>query len=230
MRVRFPSPAPATLSVAGILIRADVLQREGSQWHLIEVKASTQIKEEHAFDCAIQCWVLKETGVEVARISLAHVDHQFNCPGNGDYRGLLIENDMQDAIEPLLPLVPGHLAVVRDTLNGSEPDIGVGKHCFHPWECPFVAYCWPTGTDFTVQDLGGSKATLDDLVSEGYRDLRDVPAERLNERQRRIRTVTLSGRAELSPAAAREVAMIGSWSLKAVLPMIAPDLSYKELE
>jgi hypothetical protein len=199
----------ATLSVAGVLIRADVLQREGPHWHLIEVKASTQIKEEHAFDCAIQSWVLSQAGLNIARISLAHVDSQFTYPGNGDYRGLLIENDMQVAIDPLLPLVAGHVAVVRDTLGGNEPEVGVGKHCFHPWECPFVAYCWPADTDFPVQDLGGSKAKLGELVSEGFRDLRDVPADRLTERQRRIRSVTRSGRADLSPAAAREVAMIG---------------------
>lgn len=199
----------ATLSVAGVLIRADVLQREGSHWHLIEVKASTQIKEEHAFDCAIQFSVLQQAGINIAGINLAHVDNGFRYPGDGDYRGLLIESDMQDAIEPLLPQVADHIAVVRDTLSAGEPDISVGKHCFHPWECPFVAYCWPSDTDFPVQDLGGSKAILGDLVSEGFRDLRDVPAARLNERQRRIRTVTRSGCAELLPAAAREVALIG---------------------
>ncbi|MEX0976461.1 MAG: DUF2779 domain-containing protein [Woeseia sp.] len=199
----------ATLSIAGVVIRADVLRREGSHWHLIEVKASTQIKEDHAFDCAIQCWVLRKAGVNIARVSLAHVNNRFRYPGDGDYRGLLIEKDMQDAIEPLLALVDGHIAVVRETLSAGEPDIGVGKHCFHPCECPFTAYCWPIETDFPVQDLGGSKAKLGELVSEGFRDLRDVPVERLSERQRRIRTVTRSGRAELSPAAAREVAVIG---------------------
>ncbi len=199
----------ATLSVAGLLVRADVLQREGRHWHLIEVKASTQIKEEHAFDCAIQSWVLSHAGMSIARISLAHVNNQFTYSGNGDYRGLLIEHDMQDAIDPLLPLVPGHAAHVRDTLDGREPDIGVGKHCFHPWECPFVVYCWPAETDFPVQDLGGSKAQLGKLVGEGFRDVRDVPAARLTERQRRIRRITRSGRAELSPLAAREVALIG---------------------
>ncbi|HEX7719258.1 MAG TPA: DUF2779 domain-containing protein [Woeseiaceae bacterium] len=199
----------ATLTFAGVVIRADVLQREGPDWHLVEVKASTQIKEEHAFDCAIQSWVLKQAGVTIARTSLAHVDNQFTYPGNNDYSGLLIENDMQYAIDPLLPLVADHVAVVRDTLGGGEPDIGVGKHCFHPWECPFVAYCWPAGIDFPVQNLGGSKAKLGELVTEGFRDLRDVPAGRLTARQRRIQTVTRSGHAELSPEAAREVAMIG---------------------
>jgi hypothetical protein len=139
---------------------------------------------------------------------LAHVNNGFRYAGDGDYRGLLIEKDVSDAVDRLLPLVTEHIGVVKDTLKGNEPDVPVGKHCTQPWECPFIAHCWPADSDFPVQVLGGSRARLGALVAEGYRDLRDVPPARLTEQQRRIQTVTQSARAELSPDAAREIAEI----------------------
>jgi hypothetical protein len=58
----------ATFQADGVLIRADVLIRnEADQVRLIEVKASTSVKEYHLNDCAIQLWVLKQLGLNVVR-------------------------------------------------------------------------------------------------------------------------------------------------------------------
>jgi hypothetical protein len=51
----------ATFQTDGVLIRADVLIRdEQDRIRLIEVKASTSVKEYHLNDCAIQLWVLEQ--------------------------------------------------------------------------------------------------------------------------------------------------------------------------
>jgi len=192
-----------------VTIRADVLLPEGRDWRLVEVKASTGVQEEHAFDCAIQAWVLQGAGVRLRATRLAHVDGGFVYAGDGDYSGLLTETDLTRAVFRLEPEVARQVATARDVLAGPEPDIPVGKHCFRPWQCPYVTYCWPLDADFPVLDLGGSKAKLGSLVEEGYRDLRDVPPGELTARQRRIRRVTRSGRASLSAEAAAEMATIG---------------------
>ena len=58
--------------------------------------------------------------------------------------------------------------------------------------------------------LGGRarKQFLGDLVAEGITDIRDIPADRLNDTQRRIQTITQRGVPELSAAAGRFVATL----------------------
>lgn len=192
-----------------VTIRADVLLPEGGDWHLVEVKASTRLQAEHPFDCAIQAWALRGAGVRLRNTRLAHVAGDFQYAGDGDYSGLLTETDLTMAALKLQPEVERQVAAARDLLAGPEPDVSVGKHCFRPQECPYVAHCWPVDTDFPILDLGGSKAKLGELVAAGYRDLRDAPPEELTVKQRRIRRVTRSGQGALSPKARAEIAALG---------------------
>ena len=61
---------------------------EGDGWHVIEVKASTSVKDYHVLDCAIQDWVLRNSGINVLSMSLAHINNQFVYQGDGNYEGL----------------------------------------------------------------------------------------------------------------------------------------------
>ena len=194
-KVRFPI-FEATFQYGGVLVRIDALLPDGDEWRIVEVKAAASVKEEHEFDCAAQRWVFEGLGHGLCSIALAHVDSTFVYEGQGDFGGLLMEIDQTDSTGRLLPLVPAWIDSAREALAGGEPDVAVGAQCFHPYECPFIAHCWPSDTDYPVQGLGGSKARLGEFVTEGYRDVRDVPEARLNDRQRWIQKVTRSGRAE----------------------------------
>jgi hypothetical protein len=82
------------------------------------------------------------------------------------------------------------------------PLVDVGAHCRKPYECPFIAHCWPGDTEYPITGLGGGLAKLGEYVALGYRDIRDVPADKLTaELQQRIRRVTLSGKPEVIPGA-----------------------------
>ncbi len=191
----------ATFQYNGVLVRVDALLPDGDGWRIVEVKASTSVKQEHSYDCAVQAWVFKGMGHRLNGIALAHVDNSFVYEGGGNYQGLLIEQDMAAHVEQLQPGVPEWLREAREAAAGEEPDIPVGQHCFEPYECPFISHCWPSDSDYPVQGLAGSKAKLAEFVLEGFRDLRDVPASRLTEKQQRIQRVTASGQADLLPAA-----------------------------
>lgn len=199
----------ATFQYSGVLVRVDALMPDGDGWRVVEVKASTSVKEEHAFDCAVQSWVFQGMGHRLKGIALAHVDNSFVYEGDGNYQGLLVEQDMAADVEQLQPAVPEWVNEARDVATGEEPDIAVGKHCFEPYECPFVSYCWPSASDYPVQGLAGSKAKLAEFVVEGFEDLRDVPTNRLTEKQQRIKRVTASAKAELLSGASGFVADLG---------------------
>jgi len=193
----------ATFQHDGVLVRVDMLLPDGDGWRIVEVKATTSVKEEHSFDCAVQSWVFQGIGHRLNGIALAYVDNSFIYEGGGQYRGLLTEENMANEVEHLIPIVPEWIQKARNAAVGEEPDIPVGQYCFEPYECPFISHCWPSDSDFPVQNLAGDRAKLAEFVREGYRDLRDVPTDRLTEKQQRIQRVTNAGKPELLPGASR---------------------------
>jgi len=191
----------ATFQHGGVLVRIDALLPDGDGWRIVEVKASTSVKDEHVFDCAAQRWVFEGSGHQLTGIALAHVDNTFVYGGDGEFRGLLAESDQTESTANLLPGVPAWIATAKEAAGIAEPKVAVGAHCFKPYECPFVSHCWPSAVDFPVQGLGGGRAKLGEWIAEGFSEIRDVPIERLSENQQRIHKVTLSGKAELLPGA-----------------------------
>ena len=194
----------ATFRYEGVLVRVDVLMPDADGWRIIEIKASTSVKEYHVLDCAIQDWVLRNCGINVTRVSLAHINNRFVYPGNGEYDGLLIEHDLTDEVRMLEPTVVDLVGRARDAVTGPRPDVKVGVHCSSPYDCQFIDYCWPTDTEYPLAGLGGSKAKLAEYVALGYRDICDVPAESITaETQQRIHRVTCSGEPERLDGARR---------------------------
>jgi hypothetical protein len=191
----------ATFQYGGVLVRIDALLPQEDSWRIVEVKASTSVKDEHMFDCAIQRWVFEGLGHKLHSISLAHVDNSFVYAGDGNFVGLLAEVDVTAESAALAAVVPEWIDSARNAAGEQLPQIAVGAHCSKPYECPFTAHCWPSEPEYPVQGLGGSKARLGKFVALGYTDIRDVPADSLSEKQLRIQRITRSGDAELLPAA-----------------------------
>ena len=185
-----------------VLVRADVMIPEGDGWHVIEVKASTSVKDYHVLDCAIQDWVLRNSRINVLSMSLAHIDNQFVYAGDGNYDGLLLENDLTEDVRAMEYTVLELVSKAREAVSGPMPVIDVGTHCNKPYECQFISHCWPMDAEYPVSGLGGSKAKLGEFVARGARDIRDVEADVLTaETQQRIHRVTVAGVAEVIPGA-----------------------------
>ena len=198
----------ATFRHEGVLVRVDVLipngQGENKGWHLIEVKASTSVKDYHVLDCAIQDWVLRHSGINVLSISLAHINNQFVYAGDENYEGLLIQNDLTEKVRKLEPAVIDLIATAREAVTGPMPSVPVGAQCTRPYDCQFQSHCWPTDTEYPILGLGGNRAKLGDFVALGLHDIRDVSVGDLSavyvplgQTQQRIHRVTVSGEPEV---------------------------------
>ncbi|MGI9201470.1 MAG: DUF2779 domain-containing protein [Woeseiaceae bacterium] len=196
----------ATFRYEGVLIRADVMLPDGDGWRVIEVKASTSVKDYHVLDCAIQDWVLRNAGINVKSMSLAHINNQFVYGGDGDYGGLLTENDLTDDVRAMEPQVLDLLEKARAAVIGPMPDIAVGTQCNKPYDCQFQNHCWPTDTKYPITGLGGSKAKLADYVALGARDILDVDENSITAKtQQRIFRVTCKGAPEILDGAREEL-------------------------
>ena len=199
----------------GALAFADVMlpvkQGGKNAWRMVEVKSSTSVKSYHREDAAVQAFVARASGVPLTAIALAHIDSQWVYPGGGDYRGLLVENDLTEESFARADEVREWIAQAqRVAASKTEPQVATGLQCNDPYACGFLAHCQSQEPQ-AEQPLhwlpGPFGAALKKHVAErGVTELRDVPDAVLNDRQLKVKTHTLSGAVYFNqPAAAQQL-------------------------
>ena len=197
----------------GALAFADVMlpvRKAGKlAWRMVEVKSSTSVKDYHRDDAAVQSLIARSSGVSLTGIALAHIDNSWVYPGNGDYSGLLVENDLTDEAFARGEEVRSWIAEAQKIVaKKREPNQSTGKHCGDPYECGFLTYCrsQEPQAQQPITWLPGrlTKALQAEIDSRGLSELRDVPDELLNVKQKRVKAVTLSGKAHFDQRAAAQ--------------------------
>lgn len=193
----------ATFQQDGVLVRNDLLLPERSGYHLAEVKSSTQVKDYHLSDVAIQAHVTAKAGVPLSRISIVHIDNTYVYPGDQNYSGLFTAVDVSSDARHLMPLVPTWIKAAQKTLAGGEPDTAPGPQCHDPFDCPFIGYCHPAEdlSAHPVELLPHAQKLAKSLRDEGYHDIREVPRNRLKtDRHLRMWKAITTGKAVLDKA------------------------------
>lgn len=190
----------------GALAFADVLlPTRGGGWRMVEVKSSTSVKDYHRDDAAVQAFVARACGVPLQSIALAHIDSQWTYPGHGDYRGLLVEEDLSEDAFARADEVRGWIAEAQAVVTRqTAPCVSTGSQCSAPYECGFLAHCQSQEpqAEHPVHWLPRRSNALNAHIEEhGTRELRDLPDSLLNPTQQRVKTATLSGQAFFNQAA-----------------------------
>ncbi len=185
--------ANGALALADILLPLD--DGEGRTWRMVEVKSSTSVKDYHRDDAAIQAYVARAAGVPLQAIAVAHIDNTWSYPGNGDYRGLLMESDLTEEAFARAPEVASWIASAHAiAASVSEPLIMMGEQCNKPHACGFVNYCSQSSVtvEYPVSWLPAiKKKALKACIAEGATDMREVPDHLLNAQQVRVKHCTV---------------------------------------
>lgn len=183
--------------------------RRGGQrvWRMVEVKSTTQVKDTHSDDMAIQVYIARASGVELHSASVAHIDANWKYPGGGNYQGFLTEVDLTDEALGRQEEVKQWIAQAQAVANKrKEPKVDVGSHCTRPYDCAFIDHCQQDSAvaEFPIEWLPGSVSAglRDHIETHGTIDLRDVPDECLNAKQLRVKKHTLSDEVYFDAAAA----------------------------
>jgi hypothetical protein len=93
-------------------------------------------------------------------------------------------------------------------LKADEPAIRVGSHCHKPYDCPFIAHCWPQ-TEHPLTTLPHIGRRLDELIARGFTDLRELPPDLVpGEEAQRVWRAARDGRAEINGAARQALAAL----------------------
>lgn len=192
----------ATFKAGGAFAMVDVLlpdDRAGAPaWRIVEIKSSTEIKDYHRDDVAIQSYIAKAGGVPISRVSLGYVNKDWVYGGDGKYDGFFVEEDLtQEAVlrasEVETWIADGQRIVSRE----APPEVRTGEHCTKPYECGFLAYC--RGLEATPKHpatwLPRLHGPLKKAVSAGaITEMADVPDVFLDDRQRRVKECTIDAK------------------------------------
>ncbi|MBX0332959.1 CRISPR-associated protein Cas4 [Pontibacter sp. HSC-14F20] len=122
----------AGFTFEGVLVLVDALQRnDDGSYSVYEIKNSSEIKEVHYWDMAIQYYVLKENLKKIKNFNLV-----FNEAGTHKVV------DLKAALEKRVKSIKDELVEFKAILNSNlEPATSMGDHCNFPYKCDFTGYC-----------------------------------------------------------------------------------------
>lgn len=174
------------------LVRTDILLRKGNSWEMVEIKASTSLKEEHIRDAAIQTYILRSCGLKLDSIKIGHINSGFIYQGNKKYDGLLIEVDITNQASQNSLDVQNWIDGLKHlgAKGSSEPQISIGAHCTSPYPCSYLNRCHsllPKLAEIPISIIPnvGKKLAREWAAKKIY-DLRDLPTVALRNPTHRI--------------------------------------------
>jgi predicted RecB family nuclease len=207
-----PAIYEATFEHGGVHVRVDILhRRRDGRWRLIEVKSTTEVKDHHLEDVAIQHRVVTRSGVDLAAC-LAHVNREYVYEGGqiDVHRFFKIVN-MNRQVETLQPELTTQLrSEFRILAMPDAPNIPAGRQCSDPFVCEFLDHCNPPIPDDHILRLPRIHAsTVAKLVALGVQSIRDIPENYpLTGRLRRACASVQTGNPWYSPEIGEELSKL----------------------
>jgi len=164
-------------SFNGTFAKADILKHiNKEEWDIIEVKSSTQVKDEHIDDVAFQRYVLEGSGLKVRRCHLMFVNKEYARTGEIDPEALLSKEDITELVAEKLPFVQNSVKEMQKVLAMAKPPkIAIGPHCSSPNGCPITDECWSFLPKHNVMELYNFRQKFQ-LLENGIIKIADIPS------------------------------------------------------
>jgi len=193
-----PAVFEAVFEHGGVLVKVDVLhRRRDGRWRLIEVKSTSDVKDHHYEDVAIQYRVVSRSGLDVATACLAHVNRRYVFDGQDiNTRRFFRVRNLTRRVQRLQPKQTFQLRSQLTVLAmPNPPDIAPGRHCTDPVTCEFFDHCNPPRPHDHVGFLPRIHASaVEELEGMGVESIHDVPDDfELTEIQQRAATCVQTG-------------------------------------
>jgi len=179
-----------SFSFNGNFCSVDILRVRGNEVEITEVKSSTEVKPVYYDDVAYQYYVLTSCGLNVKKTFIMHINNEYVRRGDLDLTGLFTAHDCTKKVRSMQKEVAANIERLKKSVKEeTEPDIGIGPHCFDPYECEFRTYCWRHIPIPSIFDISGHALRMDkkfDLYNRGivsYEQLLES-GEKLNDAAR----------------------------------------------
>jgi predicted RecB family nuclease len=189
----------AAFSNGDVFVKVDILRRGRQGWEIYEVKGSTELKEVHIPDAAIQYRVLTGAGISVSKVFIVHINNEYVRKGDIDVSELFTLEDITETVKEVQSSINDELRKQREMLKGSLPVIDIGEHCEDPYTCDFMGHCWAHIPEISVFNLKGRGANAYELYRQGIVHLKDIPNDLLSPNQRTQVEATLKQKNFIEP-------------------------------
>ena len=166
--------------IAGNLFsRIDILNPIGAdEWDIIEVKSSTEIKDEHYHDVSFQKHCCEKSGLKIRNCFLMHINNEYIKHGNIDPKSILKQEKITDEIIEAAKGIQERIKLMFNIINSKEmPKQGISKQCNEPYECPLKEQCWKFLPESNVFHLYRSGKNSFELFNKGIVSIADIPDE-----------------------------------------------------
>ena len=190
-------------NTTGFLFESIYLQRrKENHWRLVEVKSTTDLKDHHLEDVAIQSYVLSRSGLKLASVWLAHINRAYVLTGaTVDPRQFFLFRNLTRRAQNLQPALVFQLrSQFRVLAMPKAPDLPTGPHCINPVTCEFFYLCNPPLPNDHIGYIPRLHASaMEQLEEMGVESIHDIPDDfELSEFQRRVCTAMQTGQSWFS--------------------------------
>jgi hypothetical protein len=161
-----------------VLVIADILVKEkNNKWKIYEVKSSTEVKEEHIPDAAIQYYVISNSDLNVTDTSLIYINNKYVRKGELDLKKLFNIESVHELVLEQQESVIEKIQRFKEVLKKKNiPDIDVGPYCSSPYDCSFLGHCWDHVPDYSIFNIGNLKIDKKfELYKMGIIKIEEVP-------------------------------------------------------
>ncbi|MDD5593344.1 MAG: DUF2779 domain-containing protein [Candidatus Margulisbacteria bacterium] len=186
---------------------ADILVPvENDAWDLVEVKSSTQLKDEHYADAAFQKYTYEGAGLKIRGCYLMHINNEYVRRGGIEPAKLFTKENITAEAEHRQKTVAQEINSMLEVIAAREmPDVKVGPQCSSPRDCQLEDICWSFLPDkdhiFILYRAGKFRY---ELLDRGILNIAEIPPEELNEKQALQVRSHQTGEAHIDRAALNE--------------------------
>ena len=146
----------AAFQYEGLLCAVDLLVKQGNQWYAYEVKSTSKVKEQHLPDAAFQYYVITKAGLELADFSIVHLNTSYIRYGDLNIQELFTAESVLDHLLLMQEFIHEKGVALKTVVaNKTEmPEVEVGNHCYCPYNCDFLGYCYEGIDEEEEEDYG----------------------------------------------------------------------------
>ena len=167
----------AAFSTENLYSRADILNPVGKEeWDVIEVKSSTEVKDDHIQDVSFQKYVYEKAGLKIRKCYLLHINNGYIREGKIHAKDLFKAEDITFDVNKTISGIKDRIGLMFQIINSKVcPDIKNGISCEGPKECPLQEICWDFLPEDNIFDLYRAGSKGQELFERGIYSIKDIP-------------------------------------------------------
>ena len=196
----------AGIKAGNIYSRLDILSPAGERdWDIMEVKASTSVKDVHIADVAFQRYCCIQAGLKIDKCRLILINNEYVKKGKIDPKGFFKIHDITAEVAAASAGIQDRIDGIMEVIGRETcPEMMIGPHCKDPYECALTD-CWDGLPEHNVFSLYHSGKKAFELYNKGIITIAEIAeGYKLNHQQTIQKACVISGQPHVDKKAIRE--------------------------